>query len=369
MKWLLLLLLAFPLGSTHAHALSVAHLDVTVPDEGGELEVGLDLALRDIALTLPVDANNDEQISWGELTAIQPQLEDLVLDKFSIASALGDCVLSPQSLATRTYENGVYAHLGMRARCPSGRGLQVRYNLLFDVDPQHRVLIAVHRGDSVATAIGRHGASRVTLPSSDATPSPFVDFLREGIHHILIGYDHLAFLISLLLPATLLRWGTHWQPEPKFRASLLRVLGLVTAFTAAHSITLTLAALGWVTPASRWVEIAIAGSVVLAALNNLRPVITGRRLWVIAFAFGLVHGFGFAGALGELGLPDNNRLLALLAFNLGVELGQLAVVGLLLPLLFALRHRAWYPRIVLPLVSLAIAALGGYWLVERLSNA
>ncbi len=364
MKWLLLLLLAFVFGSAQAHTLSVSHLDVVVPEDGEELALGLDLALRDIALTLPLDANGDEQVSWGELAAVRPLLEDMVLDKLSIASASGDCVLLPQSLATRTYDNGVYAHLGMRARCPSRHRLQVRYNLLFDVDLQHRVLITVHHGDSVATAIGRHDASTVMLPSSGATP--FADFLREGIHHILIGYDHLAFLVLLLLPAALLHRGGHWQPEPDFRTSVLRIFGLVTAFTAAHSITLALAALGWVTPASRWVEAAIAGSVMLAALNNLWPLVK-RRLWIMAGGFGLIHGFGFAGALGELGLPHEDRLLALLAFNLGVELGQIVVVCVLLPVLFALRSRPWYATIVMPAASLAIAALGAYWMAERLT--
>lgn len=368
MNWLLFVLLGGGLaaGPTAAlgHTLSVSHLDVVVPDHGGELEVGLDLALRDIALMIPLDSNGDEQISWGELTAARPLLEDMVLDKLSIASASGDCVLVPRSLATRTYDTGVYAHLGMRARCPSRSGLQVKYDILFDVDPQHRVLIAVHHGGVATSAIGRKGASNVMLPSIGA--SPFSDFLREGVHHILIGYDHLAFLLLLLLPAALRRHDGRWVPEPGFRTSALRVLGLVTAFTAAHSITLTLAALGWVTPASHWVEAAIAGSVMLAALNNIWPVVTSR-LWLVAGGFGLIHGFGFAGALGELGLPQNARLLALFAFNLGVEVGQIAVVCVLLPVLYFLRPRRWYATMVMPAISILIAVLAGYWVVERLT--
>jgi hypothetical protein len=141
---------------------------------------------------------------------------------------------------------------------------------------------------------------------------------------------------------------------------------VVTAFTLAHSLTLSLAALGWVVPASRWIEAAIAASVLLAALNNLRPVAT-RRLWVIAFGFGLIHGFGFAGALTELGLPTGARLACLVGFNLGVEIGQLAVVALVLPVLFALRHRAVYVRALMPAASLGIAALAGMWCVQRLA--
>ena len=125
--------------------------------------------------------------------------------------------------------------------------------------------------------------------------------------------------------------------------------------------------MGWVTPASRWIEAAIAASVLLAALNNLRPVFV-RRLWVVGFVFGLIHGFGFAGALSELGLPDGARLIALLGFNLGVEIGQLAVVCVLLPVLFAVRRQRWYPKVVMPAASLGIAVLAAWWLWQRLAG-
>ena len=139
---------------------------------------------------------------------------------------------------------------------------------------------------------------------------------------------------------------------------------VVTAFTLAHSVTLTLATLGLVSLPSRLVESAIACSVVLAALNNVWPIVR-QRLWLLAFGFGLLHGLGFAGALLDLGLPAHAMVVPLLAFNLGVELGQLAIVALLLPLIFALRETSLYPRLMLRAGSSAIAVLGGLWLVER----
>jgi hypothetical protein len=139
---------------------------------------------------------------------------------------------------------------------------------------------------------------------------------------------------------------------------------IVTAFTVAHSITLTLAVLGIVSLPSRLVESAIALSVVLAALNNLRPVLRRARV-AAAFAFGLVHGFGFAGALFELGLPDDALALSLASFNAGVELGQLAIVGMFLPLAFALRATVAYRRVVLRGGSVAIALVAAVWFVER----
>jgi hypothetical protein len=142
---------------------------------------------------------------------------------------------------------------------------------------------------------------------------------------------------------------------------------VVTAFTLAHSLTLSLAALGVVSLPSRLVESAIALSVVLAALNNLRPLVYGRR-WVIAFGFGLIHGFGFASVLADLGLPQDTLLIALVAFNLGVEIGQLAIVGIFLPIAYALRSSGFYRRVLFAYGSTAIAVIAFVWLAERALN-
>ncbi len=361
--WLLALIAA----PAAAHTLSVAHLDIAVRADGSAATVELDLALRDLALTLPLDADRDERITWGELAAQRDAIEALAASHLALASEAGDCALSPRALATRRYDDGAYATLRLSARCPSWSGLRLRYALFFDRDPQHRALITLRQGDVAATAVARDAARVAAFGARAGAASPdgtFAQFLREGVHHILIGYDHLLFLASLLLPAALVRERDGWRPGAGFRASLLRVLGVVTAFTLAHSITLALAALGWVTPASRWVEAAIAVSVLLAALNNVWPLVT-QRVWLIAFGFGLIHGFGFAGALGELGLPDGARLLALVGFNLGVEVGQIAVVLLLLPLLYALRRWRGYPPLAMAPASLAIAAIAAWWLVQR----
>jgi HupE / UreJ protein len=145
------------------------------------------------------------------------------------------------------------------------------------------------------------------------------------------------------------------------------VFKVVTAFTVAHSITLSLAALGVIALPSRVVESAIAASVVLAALNNVRPLVYGGR-WALAFAFGLIHGFGFASVLADLGLPQDALLLSLVAFNLGVELGQLAIVAVFLPVAFALRGTALYRRVILVGGSLVVAAIAFAWLCERAFN-
>jgi hypothetical protein len=360
---LMLVLGAFAVPAARAHNLSVAHVDIA-PAAGGGQRVELDLALRDLALSLPLDADRDEQVTWAELQAARPAIEAMVRDKMRLDDRAGACPLRFEDLGVRHYDDGSYASLVVHAGCRNGLDLRLGYGLFYDSDPRHRALVTVHRQGGIGTAIAR--AEQRTLALPNVAGNPFRDFVREGIAHILSGYDHLAFLLSLLLPAPLLLVGRQWHPASGWREVLYPTLGMVTAFTAAHSITLSLAALGLVRPASFWVEAAIAASVVVAALNNIVPVVT-RRLWAMAFGFGLVHGLGFAGALAETGLPADARLSALFGFNLGVEIGQLGVVGLALPTLFVLRTQRGYPDYVLRLLSLAIAALAGWWLLQRLA--
>jgi len=148
-----------------------------------------------------------------------------------------------------------------------------------------------------------------------------------------------------------------------FRAAFIDVLKVVTAFTLAHSITLTLASLQVLSLPSRWVESAIALSVVVAALNNIFPIFRGHRP-LAAFAFGLIHGFGFASVLADLGLPQGSLALSLAGFNVGVELGQLAIVAVFLPLAF-LSRKTWFYRQVMTTGSALIALVAAVWLVER----
>jgi hypothetical protein len=188
------------------------------------------------------------------------------------------------------------------------------------------------------------------------------------VRHIATGFDHILFLLSLLLPAVLVRDGRGWRSALSFRHAFVDVAKVVTAFTLAHSITLTLAALSIVVLPSRLVEAGIALSVVLASLNNLFPVVADGR-WIAAFAFGLLHGFGFAGALHDLGLPAGSLALSLAGFNLGVEAGQLAIVMLFLPLAFALRSTWAYRRMVFAGGSAVIATVAAAWFVERAFDA
>jgi hypothetical protein len=167
-----------------------------------------------------------------------------------------------------------------------------------------------------------------------------------------------------LLPAVLRRRDGHWEAVPLAKPALVNILQVVTAFTVAHSITLSLAAFDVVRLPSRLTESVIAASIIIAALNNIFPKVTEGR-WRIAFAFGLLHGFGFASVLADMGLPPGARAISLVSFNLGVEIGQLAVVAAVMPVAYAIRATTFYRQAVMRWGSSVIAALAFVWLVQR----
>jgi hypothetical protein len=237
-------------------------------------------------------------------------------------------------------------------------------DLLFEADPKHRAYFSVD--DARVTSVGVFKADR---RSATIDVHHFhlwagvVEFIREGTLHIWSGLDHLLFLFALLLPAPLRRDSGVWTPRIGLRATTRAVVKVVTAFTLAHSLTLGLAFFGVLALPAQWVEVAIALSVFAAAWNNLRPFLPGRG-WTMALSFGLIHGLGFAGALRNLALPTRSRGLALAAFNVGVELGQIVIVAALLPLLFAASRHAWYVR-AMSIGSLVIAWLAALWVLQR----
>jgi hypothetical protein len=266
------------------------------------------------------------------------------------------------------HSDGTYAVLSLAAHCESlDRSLQMKYSLLFDVDPSHRGLVQWIAPGSIgaqALVFGTDNAQQPLALQAQSAWRTLAEYLKDGMWHIWIGYDHILFLLSLLLPAVLVRVGRDWEPAASLKRSLLEVLKVVTAFTLAHSITLSLAALHVISLPSRIVESTIAASVVFAALNNLRGTIEKKR-WVMAFVFGLVHGFGFASVLADLGLPQGALALALVGFNLGVEVGQMAIVVAFVPVAFALRRTLFYRHGVLTFGSILVALVAAYWFVQR----
>jgi hypothetical protein len=369
--WPFVLLIASALGlmslQADAHKPSDSYLSLRV--EQSRIKGQWDVALRDLEYAIGLDANTDAKITWGELRMRQAAIASYTLSRLGIATDEGACATTPTNHLVDYHTDGAYAVLRFDVDCPgTPTTLTLTYRLFADLDPQHRGILRLDYEGSTRTAIfGPDDPTQRFNLNSVNRWEQFQSFLVEGIWHIWTGYDHILFLIALLLPSVLYREGQDWQAQVKFQPAFWKVLKIVTAFTLAHSITLSLAALGVVSLPSRFVESAIAASIVVGALNNIYPTVL-NRLWVVAFCFGLLHGFGFASVLTDLGLPRRALLLALVGFNLGVEVGQLAIVSAFVPIAFMLRRTWVYKRLALVGGSLVITVLAATWMAERMFN-
>ncbi|MBK8508408.1 MAG: HupE/UreJ family protein [Candidatus Competibacteraceae bacterium] len=363
---LLAVLLILSLGAipvAFAHKPSDSYLSLTPRESGWQAR--WDIALRDLEYAIGLDENGDGAITWRELQARQTAVIEYALAHLSLRSGGAVCAQQPDSVQVIEHGDGAYAVLGFTLECPTTGAQTLDYQLFFSLDPSHRGLLRVDSPAGAETAILSPAQPQHRLRGEPVGGwRQFAAYWEEGVWHIWIGFDHILFLLALLLPAVLWRENGRWRPALALRTVLLDTAAVVTAFTLAHSLTLTLAVLGVVDLPSRLVESAIALTVVLAALNNLFPVVTTRR-WMLAFALGLIHGFGFASVLRELGLPQDALALALAGFNLGVETGQLAIVAVALPLAFTLRQTWLYRRLALPVGSAAVALLALVWCLER----
>lgn len=362
------LLLQLPLAAL-AHKPSDSYLTLRADANRPEVAVRWDIALRDLDYVLELDRDGKGLLTWGEVRTREAEITRYATGHLALSAGGKSCTWQPAApLQLDKHSDGTYAVLSLLAKCEDfGQGLQLRYSLLFDVDPSHRGLVqwvAPGSTSSQALVFGTDNAQQQLAMRAVGAMDTLRQYIADGIWHIWIGYDHILFLLSLLLPAVLVRVARDWEPAPSLKRSLIEVLKVVTAFTLAHSITLSLAALGVISLPSRIVESTIAASVVFAALNNLRGTIEKRR-WVMAFGFGLIHGFGFASVLADLGLPQQALALALVGFNVGVEIGQLAIVALFVPVAFALRRTLFYRHGVLTFGSVAVAIIAAYWFVQR----
>ena len=352
--------------SAHAHKPSDSYLSLTTQSSSDDVRAHWDIALRDLELAVGIDTNRDGAITWGELRGHEAAIFDYALQRLRLRADGASCPIARGDMLVDSHSDGAYAVLQFAAHCAAPpRQLEVGYHLLFDLDPSHRGLLGLTADGQTRSAVLSPEQPLQAFDLKHASPlHQFLQFVGDGMHHIWIGYDHMLFLISLLLPAVLVRREGHWIPVGTLRSALLSVFAVVSAFTVSHSITLTLAALGVVGLPSRLVESGIALSVLLAALNNVWPQVT-RRVWMLAFFFGLVHGFGFASVLNDLGLPRDALAISLAGFNIGVELGQLTVVLILVPLIFVFRQRRFYRPVVLVGGSCAIAFVAALWFLQR----
>jgi HupE / UreJ protein len=349
----LLAALATAPAGAHERAASVLHLD----RDPEPLQVQWDVPLVELAIDLPIDTDADGRLTWGELTAAAPLLERAVLARAVFEAGGRPCRPLPTGpLELARHGDVVHARIHASLDCAGRSPVRVDHRAGFGADPGARVLVTESRS-------GRERVQLLTAAAPVFEPAASASevagrFFAQGIVHLVTGYDHLAFLLVLLVAAVRPRAGI----EASLPATLRRAAWLVTAFTVAHSLTLVLATLGWLRLPAGPVEAAIAATVLLAALGSLTPLaVHGAG---VAFAFGLVHGLGFANALSEI-VAGGTSLLALAAFNLGLEVAQLVAAAIALPVIWWLAGRGIAGRTVLAGSSAAVAVLAIGWLWLR----
>ena len=328
-----------------------------------------DIALRDLDYAIGLDENGNSEITWQEVLNKQNEIRAYAFSRLGIKNAQQTCPVQAQHLLIDDHTDGAYAVIQFHSLCNKKiETLNLEYHLFSDIDPSHRGLLNLSVNNTTKTSVlGPENAHQSFVLNNTSNFSEFKRYVVEGIWHIWKGFDHILFLISLLLPAVLVRKNNQWQASEYPNSALKDVLKVVTAFTVAHSITLSLATLQIVSLPSRFIESAIAASVIIAALNNLMPYLLKSR-WKAAFAFGLIHGFGFAAVLTDLGLHGLTLILALLGFNLGVEFGQIAILSGYLLIAYNLRKTWCYQYVMFYGGSIITIAIASTWLMERAFN-
>jgi hypothetical protein len=335
--------------------------------------VRLELAVPDVvrALALPWDAKarpTREQVE-SSLAAIRNYAEP----RFALGAGAERTTPTYRGFDLRATESGEFLLLEYGVPRPLGAQVPITLAPFFEFDEStRRNMVVIEHNWRTGTFNNEANVSLIlspreptqTLDLSDSTLwRGFAALVRLGVWHIWIGLDHILFLVALVLPSVLRREGGRWRPAESFGRAFIKILTIVTCFTVAHTVTLSLAALGVVELPSRLVEAVIAASITIAALHNLWPVARVNEA-AIAFVFGLFHGFGFASVLGGLGLGTDHLVLSLLGFNLGVEIGQVAIIAAIFPVLFLVRRLNVY-TLALRVGSVGLMAIGLLWAAER----
>lgn len=374
----LIALLAPSTTDAHAPDQSYIYLRIYQNSMGGRFELTTEYLNKALGLGLSKEAS---------LEQIRPQLPQIYayLKQQTGFGADGKSYsiefTEPTILALEETDDYVLFNFDMQDVTEVPKILDVRYNILMDIDPKHRGLLIVeynwkagiHDNEAMFANIFEPGKTEQQLSLEDASVwKGFVALVKLGVWHIWIGLDHILFIIALILPAVVRRnkdkpYGVlgigQWEPVKEFKPAFLYLIKIVTFFTIAHSITLALASLQIINPPSYLVEAIIAFSIGLAAFHNIYPIFNHKE-WMVAFVFGLFHGFGFASVLGEKGLGGDFLVYSLLGFNLGVEIGQLLIICLAFPVLFLLRKTAFY-RYFIVIGSALLIFIALHWTIER----
>lgn len=385
---LLLVLLLLPvLAISHQPDNSLIYLRIYETDG---IEGRFDINVNELNEFLGMDLDQNPDLEQIKKYESQIRAYLLATTKFSSVYGNHNIVFTGKIDKLRT-EFGSFAMIYFRLENSNilPDELDVTFKSFIEEDPRHENLLGIeynwkagliNNEAIIALVFSKDNWSRSLSLTESSIWKGFLEMIRQGIWHIWIGLDHILFLLALILPSVVRRvsnqdssgkvassakfdiWG--WTPVANFKSAFWYIIKIVTFFTIAHTITLSLASLKIITLPSQLVESIIALSIGLAAYHNIRPIFKGRD-WLIAFVFGLFHGFGFASVLADLGVKGEFLTLTLLGFNLGVEIGQVAIIALIFPILFLIRKRKLYPKLLV-WVSALLILISLYWFVERI---
>ncbi|PCJ39080.1 MAG: hypothetical protein COA99_10800 [Moraxellaceae bacterium] len=355
-----------------------AHVQVTAEDN--KLSLQIEITLQELIAVFDIDTNNDGKVTEHEHADIDIDIDlvaEYVSKKLRMEVDKQYCDLSISAYEIVVHPSGDFIRYPITHTCDNvGSHLLVNYQLFFDQNPYHQGTLTVKQGQQSSLFYFWEDQREQTLDlNRDVSSSVLLKGVQWGAHHILIGLDHLLFLLCLILPSvlTLKRPASvsrtyDWSGATSLREVLFDVIKVVTAFTVAHTVTLTMSMMEWGwRPAGAVVEVAIAASIMLVALNNIVPIIYRSR-WIVTLLLGLVHGYGFANGLMAYDLSTQDLAWTLLSFNLGVEFGQLLLIGVAVPVLYCLRNSSFYVKGVLKIGSSIIFLIAFVWLLERVSG-
>ncbi|MGY1847878.1 HupE/UreJ family protein [Blastococcus sp. SYSU DS1021] len=342
-----------------AHSLDSSTLSVRVGEDRADATISIALETLDDALGADHAAATDAGSYADVLTYLDEHLAVTGTDgtewSETYAEPVRETVEGIDSIS-------VDVALDPGAADPSS--FTLAYDAVIETDSTHEAVVVLTDAAGEVSTAGVLDATDGTLQVGQTAATGLADMVGYGLHHVLEGADHLLFLITLLLVAPLVAGGGRWRRADGLLPTVRRVVGVVTAFTVGHSLTLVASALGWVSLPSTPVEVLIAVSVGVAAVHAMRPLARHGET-VIAGLFGLVHGLAFAGILTDLGLEGSTSVLALLAFNVGVELAQLLTVALLFPSLHLASRTRFYGGLRIAGAAVALTAAAG-WALDRL---
>ncbi len=376
LKLLLAFLLILP-ASAFAHRLGESYVYFQVSDDA--LTGRFEALAADLDQVVPLDADADGQITEAEVKAQAPALFDFFAGRLILSDEGRALTLEPGDVAVLDTPHGPFALVSFAVPDLTvvPETLTISYRPLADVlTPAHLGFALIESNtrtgaednENRVSLVFRPGGGEQTLHlAGEPWYKVFKEFVIHGIWHIWLGFDHVVFLITLLLPSVMIAIGSKWAPQESFRSGLWTVIKIATVFTLSHSVTLSLAALGVVSLPVTLVEAIIALSIAVVAIMNMFPAMH-RYTLMIVFVFGLFHGFGFANVLEPLGLTPGGKVVGLAGFNIGVEIGQLAIILVAFPLLWVLRRWRLYPPLAFRVGTFGLVFLASIWFLERTTS-